>query len=40
MVRDFGKKRLLKDCARTTIGTREQNDITLKAMAEVVGEWR
>jgi histidinol-phosphate aminotransferase len=40
MVRDFGKKRLLKDCARTTIGTREQNDVTLKAMAEVIGEWR
>lgn len=40
MVRDFGRKRLLKDCARTTIGTREQNDITLKAMAEVVRECR
>ena len=40
MVRDFGKKRLLQDCARTTIGTREQNDITLKAMAEVVRECR
>jgi histidinol-phosphate aminotransferase len=40
MVRDFGRKRMLKDCARTTIGTREQNDITLEKMAQVVGEWR
>lgn len=40
LIRDFGNKRLLKDCARTTIGTREQNDILLEKMAEVVKECR
>ncbi|MFA5313679.1 MAG: histidinol-phosphate transaminase [Methanomassiliicoccales archaeon] len=40
LIRDFGKKRLLENCARTTIGTREQNDLLLDRMAEVIREWR
>ena len=40
LIRDFGKKRRLENCARTTIGTREQNDRLLVAMEEVVREWR
>jgi len=40
LIRDFGKKRLLDNCARTTIGTREQNDKLLEKMAEVMKEWR
>jgi histidinol-phosphate aminotransferase len=40
LIRDFGKKRLLENCARTNIGTREQNDLLLERMAEVIKEWR
>lgn len=40
LIRDFGKKRLLEDCARTTIGTREQNDVLLAMLGEVIKEWR
>ncbi|MFA5313280.1 MAG: histidinol-phosphate transaminase [Methanomassiliicoccales archaeon] len=40
LIRDFGRKRLLENCARTTIGTREQNDVLLGRMAEVMKEWR
>jgi histidinol-phosphate aminotransferase len=39
LIRDFGSRRLLEDCARTTIGTREDNNILLQRMAEVLREW-
>ncbi len=39
LIRDFGAKRLLENCARTTIGTREQNDLLLERMSEVMREW-
>ena len=39
MIRDFGKKRMLENCARTTIGTREQNDELLLRLGEVMREW-
>lgn len=38
LIRDFGSRRLLEDCARTTIGSREQNDLLLERMAEVLRE--
>jgi histidinol-phosphate aminotransferase len=39
LIRDFGKKRMLENCARTTIGTREQNDELLLRLGEVMQEW-
>ena len=39
LIRDFGKKRMLENCARTTIGTREQNDELLLRLGEVMKEW-
>jgi histidinol-phosphate aminotransferase len=39
LIRDFGKLRLLEDCVRTTIGTRELNDLVLQKLKEVVEEW-
>lgn len=39
LIRDFGTKRMLENCARTTIGTRDQNDFLLEKMTEVVKQW-
>ena len=39
LIRDFGKLRLLEDCVRTTIGTRELNDLLLAKLKEVLNEW-
>lgn len=39
LVRDFGEKRMLEDCVRTTIGTRELNDMLLERLKEVMEEW-
>jgi histidinol-phosphate aminotransferase len=39
LIRDFGKLRLLEDCVRTTIGTRELNDLLLAKLKEVLEEW-
>lgn len=39
LVRDFGNKRMLEDCVRTTIGTRELNDMLLGKLREVLEEW-
>lgn len=36
MIRDFGSKRRTENCVRTTVGTRELNDILLDRMAEVI----
>ncbi len=36
MIRDFGAKRRTENCIRTTIGTKELNDIMLEKMAEVI----
>lgn len=36
MIRDFGSKRRTENCIRTTIGTRELNDILLERIAEVI----
>jgi histidinol-phosphate aminotransferase len=38
MIRDFGKKRRLENCVRTTIGTREMNDALLSRLKEVLCE--
>lgn len=38
MIRDFGSKRRTENCVRTTVGTRELNDILLESIAEVIGE--
>jgi len=38
LVRDFGKVRMLENCMRTTIGTREMNSVLLERMREVLGE--
>jgi histidinol-phosphate aminotransferase len=38
LIRDFGSKRRTENCVRTTIGTRELNDILLRKMEEVVSE--
>lgn len=39
LIRDFGEKRMLEDCVRTTIGTRELNDLLLDKLKEVMEEW-
>ena len=38
MIRDFGKNRRLENCVRTTIGTREMNDVLLSKLEEVLRE--
>ena len=38
MIRDFGSKRRTENCVRTTIGTKELNDILLEKIAEVIDE--
>ncbi len=38
MIRDFGKSRRLENCVRTTIGTREMNDILISKLKEVLRE--
>ena len=38
LIRDFGSKRRTENCIRTTVGTKELNDILLKKMAEVIDE--
>jgi histidinol-phosphate aminotransferase len=39
LIRDFGRLRMLEDCVRTTIGTRELNDLLLGKLKEVTEEW-
>jgi histidinol-phosphate aminotransferase len=39
LIRDFGHLRLLENCVRTTIGTRELNDMLLGKLKEVTEEW-
>jgi histidinol-phosphate aminotransferase len=39
LIRDFGKLRRLENCVRTTIGTRQMNDVLLSKLGEVVREW-
>jgi len=36
LIRDFGSKRRTENCVRTTIGTKELNDVLLKKMDEVI----
>ncbi|MGD1059895.1 MAG: histidinol-phosphate transaminase [Methanomassiliicoccales archaeon] len=38
MIRDFGRLRLLEDCVRTTIGTREMNELLLDKLKEALQE--
>jgi len=38
LIRDFGSKRRTENCVRTTIGSKELNDILLKKMEEVISE--
>lgn len=38
LIRDFGAKRRTENCIRTTVGTRELNDLLLEKMAEVIEE--
>ena len=38
MIRDFGAKRRTENCIRTTVGTRELNDILLSKIEEVLQE--
>ena len=38
LIRDFGSKRRTENCIRTTVGTKELNDILLEKMAEVIEE--
>jgi histidinol-phosphate aminotransferase len=40
MIRDFGDKRRLENCVRTTIGTEGMNRLLLDKMAEVLRECR
>ncbi|MFA6803283.1 MAG: histidinol-phosphate transaminase [Candidatus Methanomethylophilaceae archaeon] len=40
LIRDFGSKRRTENCIRTTVGTKELNDLLLKNIAEVLGECR
>jgi histidinol-phosphate aminotransferase len=37
LIRDFGSKRRTENCVRTTIGTKELNDVLLKKIEEVIG---
>lgn len=39
LIRDFGKLRLLEDCARTTVGTEELNAMLLSRLEEVLETW-
>ena len=39
LIRDFGKRRMLENCVRTTIGTEELNELLLKKIKEVNEEW-
>lgn len=39
LIRDFGKLRMLDDCARTTVGTDELNSMLLSKLKEVLEEW-
>jgi len=39
LVRNFGGLRMLENCLRTTIGTRELNDLLLTKLGEVMKEW-
>lgn len=39
LIRDFGKKRMLTNCVRTTIGTEELNDLLISKIKEVNEEW-
>jgi len=39
LIRDFGHLRMLEDCVRTTIGTRELNDMLLLKLKEVTEDW-
>ncbi len=39
LIRNFGGLRMLEDCLRTTIGTRELNDLVLSKLEEVMKEW-
>lgn len=39
LVRNFGELRMLENCLRTTIGTRELNDLLLTKLGEVMKEW-
>lgn len=38
LIRDFGSKRRTENCIRTTVGTKELNDLLLEKMAEVIEE--
>ena len=38
LIRDFGSKRRTENCVRTTIGTKDLNDILLKKAGEVISE--
>jgi histidinol-phosphate aminotransferase len=39
LIRDFGRLRMLEGCVRTTIGTKELNDMLLGKLKEVTEEW-
>ena len=39
LIRDFGKRRMLENCVRTTIGTEELNELLLDKIKEVNEEW-
>lgn len=39
LIRDFGRQRMLEDCARTTVGTEELNAMLLSKLKEVMEEW-
>ena len=38
LIRDFGDNPDLENCARITVGTREENDLLLRALTEFGGE--
>ncbi len=40
MIRDFGERRRLENCVRTTIGTEKMNQLLLDKISEVLREWR
>ncbi|NLI73551.1 MAG: histidinol-phosphate transaminase [Euryarchaeota archaeon] len=40
LIRDFGRQRLLENCARTTVGTEELNSMLLSKLKEVMDEWQ
>ena len=39
LIRDFGRQRMLEDCARTTVGTEELNMMLLSKLKEVMEAW-